>query len=310
MKTKGYILAAVSAISYGLIPLFIIPVKSANLSLDTTLFYRFFISALFIFAYLLYKNESLKINATELLTMVILGLFYALSSEFLFLGYDYLTPGIASTILFVYPVIVAIIMTAVFKEKINRLTIISLFITMCGILILSTNESVFNINFWGLSIALLSAVFYALYIVIVNKTKITFSGFKITFYSLLFSSLYYLTKAFITDDTLEINSIDTLFNFFLFALVTTVLSISALVYAIKIIGSTPTSIMGALEPVVAVAVSVLLFYESFTLSLFVGVSLIIAGVIINIIAENKDEKIENKKRKQLSGTNIKKNPST
>lgn len=53
----------------------------------------------------------------EWFIMIILGLLYALSSEFLFLGYDYLTPGIASTLLFVYPVIVALIMLVFFKER-------------------------------------------------------------------------------------------------------------------------------------------------------------------------------------------------
>lgn len=283
---KGYVFAAISAFSYGLIPLFVIPVKEAGFSLDKTLFYRFFISALFILSYLLYKKEVLKINKKELLIMVVLGLFYALSSEFLFLGYDYLTPGIASTILFVYPVIVASIMTFVFKEKIAGLTIASLALTLAGVFTLSKKEATFDINFTGLSIALISAVFYALYIIIVNKAKIPFSGIKVTFYSLLFSSFYYLGKVLIKGDSLTIDAAS-FFNFALFAFVTTVISISALIYAIKTIGSTPTSIMGALEPVVAVAVSVTFFSEKLTLSLFIGVTVILIGVILNIISENK-----------------------
>lgn len=292
MKIKGYALAAISAISYGLIPLFILPVKASHFSLDTTLFYRFFIASLFILAYLIYKKESLRVNRSEFMILALLGLFYALSAEFLFLGYDYLSPGIASTILFVYPVIVALIMTFFFKEKITGLTILSLIITIVGIVALSAKGGVFDINVPGLLITLLSATFYALYMVVVNKAKIAASGFKITFYSLVFSAVFYLGKTLVFKESLVIPNVALLLNFTSFAFVTTVLSMSSLVYAIKTIGSTPTSILGALEPVIAVAVSVALFHESLTFSLILGIVLILTGVMINIISESVKEKVE------------------
>lgn len=289
MKKKGYFFAIVSAVSYGLIPAFIIPVKEAGFSLDKTLFYRFFISAIFLLAYLVRKKESLRVTPKDFLIMIILGLFYALSSEFLFLGYDYLSPGIASTILFVYPVIVALVMMVFFRESISKVTVISLILTILGVFVLSLKDATFSINFIGLSIALLSALFYALYIIIINKANVSFSGMKITFYSLLFSSLYYFIKVLWSQDGLAID-LYTLGNFTLFAFITTVVSISTLVYAIQMIGSTPTSIMGALEPVVAVLVSVLFFQEQFTIGLFLGVMFIVIGVILNIISESKKQK--------------------
>ena len=197
MKVKGYLLAAISAISYGLIPLFILPVKASHFSLDTTLFYRFFIAAMFILTYLIYKKESLRVNRSEFMILLLLGLFYAVSAEFLFMGYDYLSPGIASTILFVYPVMVALIMTFFFKEKITVLTVLSLVITIAGVIALSAKDGALDINLPGLLITLGSAAFYAMYIVVVNKAKINASGFKITFYSLLFSSVFYCVKTLI-----------------------------------------------------------------------------------------------------------------
>ncbi len=285
MKIKGYLFAIISAVSYGLIPLFILPIKAINFPMDTVLFYRFFVSSLFLLAYLIYKKETLKVNRTELFILVLLGIFYALSAEFLFLGYDYLSPGIASTMLFVYPVIVALTMFFFFKERINKLTIVSLFITMCGVFALSTKGSAFNINFIGLVVTLTSALFYALYIIVVNKAKIKASGIKITFYSLLFSSFYYLFKVLLFNESMALPDVKFFLEIVVFALVTTVLSMSTLVYAIKTIGSTATSIMGALEPVVAVAVSVILFNENLTMSLILGGCLIISGVIINIVSE-------------------------
>lgn len=290
MKLKGYLLAAVSAVSYGLIPLFILPVKELNFPLNTTLFYRFFISALFLLAFLIYKKESLRVNKIEFLLLLVLGLLYGLSSDFLFLGYELLTPGIASTVLFVYPIFVALLLASFFKEKITRFTFFSLVITFSGILVLSTNGTSLEINFAGLLVCILCALFYAVYMVIVNKSGMKVSGIKITFYSLLFSAAYYLVKTVLVNDSLAAST-GLILHMSLFALVTTVFSITALIYAIQYIGSTPTSIMGALEPVVAVLISVCFFAEDLTWNLMLGVVLILAGVIFNMVFDTKKQPV-------------------
>ncbi len=223
----------------------------------------------------------------ELLIYVALGLFYSLSSECLFLGYDYLTPGIASTILFVYPVIVALIMVFFFREKITKPTIYSLIISLLGVGILSMKDARFEVNVAGFLITLGSALFYALYLVIVNKSKLQVSGMKITFYSLLFSSAYYFVKSLVMQEPLAIPSMDLFIDISLFSIITTVFSIIALIYAIRFIGSTHTAIMGALEPVIAIVVSVGFFEEHLTLTLMVGVVLILIGVLINVVSGEK-----------------------
>jgi drug/metabolite transporter (DMT)-like permease len=286
MRLKGYILAAVSAITYGLIPLFILPIKAINFPMETTLFYRFAISCLFVLVYLLFKKENFKLKLKELVITLILGLLYGLSADCLFIGYDLLTPGIASTILFVYPVFVAIMLWIFFKEKLSKSTFIAIAITLLGVFVLSMKDNSFKINLLGLGVSILSALCYATYMLIVNKSKIEISGIVVTFYSMLFTAIYYLCKAFYNDISI-IAPTDILFDLTIFALVTTVLSITCLIYAIQLIGSTPTAIMGAIEPIVAVLISVILFNEKLTLSLSLGVIFIIIGVVLNIISDAK-----------------------
>ncbi|CAM3174065.1 EamA/RhaT family transporter [Chryseobacterium flavum] len=287
MKLRGYILGTLSAVSYGLIPIFILPIKQVHFSVDVTLFYRFFFSALMVGGYLLYSRESFKINKTEMLLLAVLGICYALSSEFLFIGYDFLTPGIASTVLFIYPVIVALIMFFLYKERLTRLSVLSLFFAFAGVIILCLKGNSLEINFAGLGVVMLSSLFYALYIIIVNKSNIKVSGFKLSFYSMLVTSLFFMTKSGVAGESLAIPSLSLFFNFLIFAFLTTVISSLCLVYAIKYIGSTPTAILGALEPVVAVMVSVLIFHEKFTPNLMIGITLILLGVTLNVIAGSK-----------------------
>ncbi|KAB1232650.1 DMT family transporter [Chryseobacterium viscerum] len=287
MKLRGYMLGILSAVSYGLIPIFILPIKQAHFSMDITLFYRFFFSALMVGGYLMYSRQNFRLNKKEVLILAILGICYALSSEFLFLGYDFLTPGIASTVLFIYPVIVALIMFFFYKEKLSRLSVVSLLFAFAGVIVLCLKGNGLEINFAGLGIVMLSSLFYALYMVIVNKANLKVSGFKLTFFSMFFTSLFFMTKAVMGHESFAIPSISIFLNFLVFAFLTTVISSLCLVYAIKHIGSTPVAILGALEPVVAVMVSVLLFHEKFTTNLLIGITLILFGVILNVIGDQK-----------------------
>ena len=280
---KGYLCAFISAFTYGLIPLFMIPIKKAeSFSVDATLFYRFLIASGAILLFLCYQKQRLCISLREGLIMSILGLLYALSAEFLFLAYDYLSPGIASTIFFSYPIIVALVLVLFYKEKITFPTILSLLLVVAGVGVLSIKEGSI-INYIGLGISLLGALVYALYILIVNKVRIEASGVKISFYSMLFSSLYFWVKTLILGESIAIPSLSLVGDITLFAIITTSLSLVALVYAVRYIGSTPTAIMGAFEPIVAVLISVGLFGEALTSSLIIGGMVIIAGVLIDII---------------------------
>lgn len=280
---KGYLCAFISAFTYGLIPLFMIPIKKAeSFSVDATLFYRFLIASGAILLFLCYQKQRLRISLREGLIMSILGLLYALSAEFLFLAYDYLSPGIASTIFFSYPIIVALVLVLFYKEKITIPTILSLLLVVAGVGVLSIKEGS-TINYIGLGISLLGALVYALYILIINKVRIEASGVKISFYSMLFSSLYFWVKTLILGESIAIPSLSLVGDITLFAIITTSLSLVALVYAVRYIGSTPTAIMGAFEPIVAVLISVGLFGEALTSSLIIGGMVIIAGVLIDII---------------------------
>lgn len=291
MKLKGYAYGLISSISYGLIPLFILPIKQANFPIDTTLFYRFFFSALIVGVYLLIKKKSFKIKLKQIPILITLGLLYGISADALFLGYDYLSAGIASTLLFVYPLIVAIIMAVFFKEKLTFSAIVAIAFVLAGVILLSFKDGKFELNPIGLGIVFISALGYGLYIVTVNKSKAKeIKGFTLSFYSFLFTTIYYAIKMIIQKESFVLHSLELTFNFFTFAFVTTVISSIALIFAIKEIGSTATSILGASEPVVAVGVSVLLFGENFSWSLGLGIFMIILGVTLNVLGDAYQQK--------------------
>lgn len=286
MKFRGYFFACLSAISYGMIPLFALPLKQSGVSFDVILFYRFLFTSALILLFLLGRKIDLKISKKEVLPLVFLGLMYALSSEFLFLGYDYMPAGVASTILFIYPVFVALLMGFLFKEKISWLTRGAIMLALGGVFVLNQGEGEFSMSLIGLIVVLLSALAYALYIVVVNKSAVRdMSGPKLTFYSIAFAGLFFGAKS-VALGQMQLVSFQLSMEIALFALVTTVISCIALVYAIQYIGSTPTAILGSLEPVVAVGISVVLFHEPLTKNLMLGILLIVLAVVVIILSDH------------------------
>jgi drug/metabolite transporter (DMT)-like permease len=68
-------------------------------------------------------------------------------------------------------------------------------------------------------------------------------------------------------------------------LVPTVLSLVLMTIAVHEVGATPTAIRGALEPLTAVAIGVIVFGESLTLRLSVGIVLILSAVLLIVLGK-------------------------
>ncbi|SHF25861.1 DMT family transporter [Pedobacter caeni] len=285
-KIKGYFWACISSATFGLIPLFALPLGQKGLSHDTVLCYRFAAASLFVALWMAFKKESFMITKRELMLLLILGVLYAVSAQYLFISYDYLGVGTASTILFLYPVFVALLMAVFFKEKINMITLAAILIAFSGISLLYKGDNGVSLNPLGIGTILLSALSYAVYIVVVNKSKVQYiSGYKLTMYVMAVSAVFFLIKTQITGGLAPLPDTVAVLDLTLLSLLATALSCVAMVFAVQYVGSTATAILGALEPVVAVAVGVLAFNEVITKNLVFGVLLILIAVSLIVLSD-------------------------
>ncbi|MFR9165627.1 MAG: DMT family transporter [Dysgonomonas sp.] len=285
MKLKGYAFGCLSSATYGLIPLFSLPLLKGGLALDSLLFYRFSCAALIIAVYMILKKQSLKIRKSEILPLAVLGVLFALSAQFLFSSYNYMPSGIAATILFIYPVIVAIIMAVFFHEKISWITQLAIILAFTGVALLYGGDGKVTLNIIGVILILLSALTYALYIITINKSRVsTMSAFKLTFYAMAFSALFFFAKSMISGGLHPLPDSSMIINILLLALLSTAISCIAMAYSVHYIGSTMTAVLGAMEPLTAVCVGVIVFNEPFTPNLALGILLIISAVMLIILS--------------------------
>lgn len=282
-RAAGFLNGSIASISYGTNPLFALPLYSAGVGVNSVLFYRYFFAVVIYGLWLKFvKKTSFKITLKEFFPLLILGIFFSLSSLTLFVAFRYIEAGIACTILFIYPVIVAILMAVFFKERITKTVVAAIFLTTSGILLLYKGKPGMDLNIHGIIIVLTSALLYALYIIGVKNIKAVkhIKSDKLCFYVMLFGLLVYVFNLkFCT----HLQILDRPFLWlctFALAIFPTIISIETINIAIKLIGSTTTAILGALEPLTAIFFGVLLFGEHLTPRICLGIFMILFGVFL------------------------------
>jgi len=284
---KGLLCGIMAAVCYGTNPLGALPLYAEGVNTSSVLFYRFSLAAVVLGLMLLVERHSLAVNRHELRVLSTLGLLFSASSITYYQSFHFMDAGIASTILFAYPVMVAVIMALRYHEQVHVSTVVSIILSLAGIGLLYQGDSGSTLSVAGIVLVLLSALFYALYIVVVRQTDVHMSSLKLTFYVLLFCTLVLLVYSFIAPhQTLQLPpSPRAWFYAGWLGLVPTVLSLVFMAIAVREIGATPTAIMGALEPLMAVAIGVLFFGETMTSRLALGIAVILTAVLLVVMGK-------------------------
>lgn len=279
VKVKGYLLGALAAASYGMNPLFALPLYNDGMDPYSVLFFRYLFAIPILGIMLKARGRTFAVSRHDLLPLVVMGLLLAMSSLSLFLSYNYMEAGIASTMLFVYPIMVAVIMAIFFREHITAQTASCIFVALVGIALLYKGSDGATLDATGVMWVMVSALSYALYIVGVNRPRLKgIATLKLTFYALVFGFSIFIVC---TDFGRALTFPSAWYkwgNLVALALFPTAISFLCTTQAIQYIGSTPTAILGALEPLTAVFFGVTVFGEALTPRLMFGIVMIIAAV--------------------------------
>ena len=152
-----------------------------NYSPETVLFYRFFTAALLLLVVILAKGSHFKISFREFGALVAFGFLFAVSSLTYYASFKYMDAGLASTLLFLYPLEVSVLMAVFFKEKIKAWTVVSIAISMAGVALLYRGGDGVPLSTVGLMLVFASSIAYAIYMVMANRIKLQMGSVKMTF---------------------------------------------------------------------------------------------------------------------------------
>lgn len=280
-KVKGYLLGAIAAATYGMNPLFALPLYKDGLSPDAVLFFRYLFAIPILAIMIRARGRSFAIERRDILPLVLFGILFALSSLTLFRSYTYMDAGIASTLLFVYPIMVALIMFVFFREKLSLQTLLCIVMALGGIALLFKGDDGNTLSVTGTLLVMVSALSYAIYIVGINNCRLrTMATIKVSFYVLLFGWILIAICSLASGGFHFPSKWFMWLYLLMLGLLPTAISLLCTTSAIKLIGATSTAILGALEPVTALIFGVTIFHEVITPRDMVGIILIIAAVTI------------------------------
>lgn len=289
---QGILLGMIAAVCYGLIPTFTLPISGETggehaLSDLSVMFYRFIFAALVLGGVMLFKRQNFRITRDELVTLIYLAFLSDGAALFLIAGYPYLSSGVATTIHFLYPVMITLIMVAFYHEARKLSTFLAVGMAVAGVGVLSY-QSGQGINMRGVMLELVSAFCYAFYMIRVSRSRVQhMDGLKLTFYVMLIGGLIFGAEAFRQESLQLLTTQVQWVNIFALVMICTVVTNLSLVLSVQRIGSTMTAVLGALEPLTAVALGCLFFNEDFTWNVGVGVAMIIPAVLIIIYTRTR-----------------------
>ncbi len=281
---KGYFLGALAAASYGTNPLFALPLLNAGIDASSVLFLRYVLAIPMLAAIMVARGRGFGLRRGQWLPLVVMGLFMAASSLLLYLSYAYIGAAIASTLLFVYPIMVTVIMAAVYHERTSAMTIVCIVLATTGIALLYRGDGGEVLSFTGLALVALSALTYAVYLVAVNRPGLReIPTLKLTLFVIIFGTFLFV-PGFHPAHTMQLMQGHAVLWLCAvgMAFFPTAFSLICTSAAIQKIGSTPVAILGALEPVTAVAIAVTLFGEALTPRLALGMAMVIVAVTLII----------------------------
>lgn len=281
----GYPAGIITGITYGLNPLFAMPLMNKGVATGSILFFRYLFAVLILGGFLLLRKQSFKVSFKQAGILLVLGLLYTSSSLFLFEAYKYIASGLATTLIFLYPVLVAIIM--VFLKTIPSWPVwLAIAATFGGVILMTQGEAGETLNPTGIFLSLCSALVYAFFIVIINRSKSIASipNTLLTFYALSTGVFVFLIKVILSGTPIlsGISATSDWLNLIGLAILPTIISTATLAVATRNIGATKASVLGVFEPITAILVGTLMFGEPLTFNIILGISIAIISVTFMI----------------------------
>lgn len=291
MKLKGYLFAAIAAAAYGTNPAFAVPLYEQGMNAGSVLLFRYMIGLPLLAALIKMRGHSLLLRRDEVGPVCILGILMAFSSLALFESYNYMNSGVASALLFVYPVMVAVMMIFFFHEKFKLTVAVCLLLMCAGVSLLVKTGDGNLISPYGCLLVMVSALTYALYLVMVNvsDTVKRIPTSKLMFYVLFSGSMVYVVMIPLGSRLTVPSEYAGWLNLLALAIIPTILSLALTTRAIQLVGSTPTAILGALEPVSAIVLSVVVLHQPISTREIIGGVLIVMATVL-VISDTAVEK--------------------
>ena len=282
-QLRGVVNGIISGVSFGLIPLFSIPVIAAGMDNVSILVYRFLFGSAAMLAILLLRKTNMRVSLSELLRIVLLAIFYIGTALATLECYKYLSSGIATALVYTDPIWCALIGLAFLGDKFSIKLTSSILLASIGVMMMTgvfSEDGTFSMV--GLLWGLVSGLAYGIYLILVPRLKVKrIASLKLTFYVFFIGMWLLIAFSLLTNGGVaEVPDNNCWLNLVLLGLIPTAISNICVTVSLKLIDSTIVAILGAFEPLTAMVVGVVILGEPLGFIGVVGGMLILVAVAI------------------------------
>lgn len=291
-KIRGIIYAMLSSAAFGLNPIWTKDAWMRGVNTMSVLFWRLLSTAFILLIYFLIKKINFKINKNEFKSLLVIGILgYGCTTICLFTSYSYISGGLATTLHFIYPTVVTILMILIYKDKLSQGKIFAIIFSTLGIYFLINTKNM-QINYKGVILAIVSGVFYSIYIIGIEKGKLErLDVLVVTFYITIISTVCVVTFGIFHSEINFVTDYRSVLDIFGATIISTLLALIAFTKGIKMIGSSNAAILSTFEPIVSVILGILFLNEKITIQIVIGIFLIISSVLCITLKDKFQNKV-------------------
>lgn len=241
------------------------------------LFIRFLVASILLMFVIFLKK--IKIKKEMLLPGIIQGVLLTLGYSIQTMALNYTTPAKNSVLTGLNVIFVPYILLIFFRKKLDIFTIISSILAFFGTLLLSGNISSFSEINKGDLLSMLCAIFFALYIIVIDKYANKINVFVMSFIQFFTVMILCLLLSLTKGEIKQLNSTGLISMIYL-GVFGTFVAYNLQIMAQKVLSASRTVLFLSLEVVFGVLISIISGYDSFSLNILVGTLLVFAGIVI------------------------------
>ncbi|MGN0734591.1 MAG: DMT family transporter [Anaerovoracaceae bacterium] len=279
-RATGVATAIISAVVFGMVPLFMKTIIAGGGTTLSGAFYRFVLSLPILFAIIKYKKIPMGITGTEFMKICLITICgYGGTAVLLFSSYNFIPTGMSTTIHFVYPVFTILGCIIFLKERVRPLKILCALLCMCGILLFYEGDSASSLP--GIGLAFLSGMTYSFYIIYLKKSGLQeMDTIKLIFYMNSVASVMILIMA-VASGSFTVNLTTAAWvTAAIFAAVVSLVGVFGFQLGVKYVGPESAAILSTFEPITSVVIGVMLYDEVFSAKAILGCACILSSVVI------------------------------
>ena len=270
-----------AAILFGLIPII---VRYSTLDSYTLALGRVFFAVLFLFVWVKFTKRKLQKLSEKRSQLFLFGLLHALTIIFFFVAIKLIPTAIAVLLLYAGAVYLVVLSHFFLKEKIERITLVSLVISLFGLLLIFYTRELI-LNWWGYLAGFLAGLCMAWVFLIGKIIRREYDQFSMVFYQNIIALPIMLPLILFSQFTFTFENISILIFLGFFC---TTIAFLLLYSGMKIVKGQKLGILLLMEVVVPIVLSLMLFREIPGIMEAIGGVLIFVGYVA-IVLFHKEE---------------------